>query len=131
MNESIKKENLIEALDRIENKESELLAWGDIEVYSSKAEIESCIKDAGVSEFYVDEYFNALLSRCFILPIGSNLYRSRMAETVRLQVLSRQWFGSQTVEDAKPLISDFRFLKRARQYPKRDQDAQGLIAGWM
>ncbi|PKH01374.1 hypothetical protein CXF72_17020 [Psychromonas sp. MB-3u-54] len=130
MNNSVNNEQLIEALDRIENKESELLVWGDVEVFSSRVEIEASIKDAGVFEMYVDEYFKALLSRCFIFPVGENLYRSRMAETVRLQVLSRQWFGKQNVEDAKPLISDFRFIKRARQYPKRDQDSKRLIEGW-
>ena len=129
--DDIKKEKkLIEALDKIENNESELLAWGDVEVFSSRAEIESCIKETGVSDFYIAELFQALLKRCFIFHVGNQHYRSRMAETVRLQVLSRQWFGNQNVEDAKPLISDFRFIKRARQYPKRDQNAQSLIADW-
>lgn len=130
MSEFIEKEKLIEALDRIENKESELLAWGDIEIYSSKAEIEASLKESGVSDLYVGEYFKALKNRCYIFDVGAEQYRSRMAETVRLQLLSRQWFSKKNVEDAKPLISDFRFLKRARQYPKRDQHAQSLISKW-
>ncbi|WP_122046638.1 protein DpdJ [Vibrio atlanticus] len=127
---TIDKNKLIEALDQIEDKESELLAWGDVEVFSSRDEIESSLKSVGVAVYYVDDYFNALIQRCFVFPIGDDCYRTRMAETVRLQVLSRQWFAKQNVEDAKPLISDFRFLKRPRQYPKRDNDAQALIEGW-
>ncbi|ELR8729678.1 protein DpdJ [Vibrio vulnificus] len=126
----IDKTKLIEALDKIEDKESELLAWGDVEVFSSLKEIESSIKEVGIADHYINDYFAALVERCFIFPIGNDCYRSRMAETVRLQVLSRQWFAKQNIEDAKPLISDFRFLKRPRQYPKRDNDAQGLIEQW-
>lgn len=114
---TIDKDKLIEALDKIEDKESELLAWGDVEVFSTRAEIESSLKDVGVSDYYVNDYFDALVERRFIFPIDNDGYRTRMAETVRLQVLSRQWFSKQEIEDAKPLISDFRFLKRPRQYP--------------
>lgn len=121
---------LIAALDNIEDKESELLVWGDVEVFSSRAEIESNLKGIGIADHCIDDYFAALVQRCFIFPVGNDCYRTRMAETVRLQVLSRQWFAKQNVEDAKPLISDFRFLKRPRQYPKRDNDAQALIEGW-
>ncbi|OBT13527.1 hypothetical protein A9264_14010 [Vibrio sp. UCD-FRSSP16_10] len=127
---TIDKDKLIEALDKIENKESELLAWGDVEVFSSRAEIESSLAEVGVSNYYTDDYFEALVKRCFIFSIGNDCYRTRMAETVRLQVLSRQWFSKQGVEDAKPLISDFRFLKRPRQYPKRDNPAQELVTKW-
>ncbi|MET2952835.1 protein DpdJ [Vibrio harveyi] len=127
---TIDKDKLIEALDKIEDKESELLAWGDVEVFSTRAEIESSLKDVGVSDYYVNDYFDALIERRFIFSIDNDGYRTRMAETVRLQVLSRQWFSKQEIEDAKPLISDFRFLKRPRQYPKRDNDAQTLITQW-
>ena len=127
---TIDKNKLIEALDKIEDKESELLAWGDVEVFSSRTEIESSLKDIGIADYYVEDYFRALEDCCYIFAIGNECYRTRMAETVRLQVLSRQWLSKQEIEDAKPLISDFRFLKRPRQYPKRDNDAQTLIAQW-
>lgn len=127
---TIDKDKLIAALDKIENKESELLAWGDVEVFSSRSEIEEAIQDAGVANYYVADYFEELKKRRFIFSVGNDCYRTRMAETVRLQVLSRQWFAKQNVEDAKPLISDFRFLKRPRQYPKRDNHAEDLVGNW-
>lgn len=130
MNGSLDTKILIDVLDKIENKESELLVWGDIDVSSSEDEIRESIRDSGVSDIYIDEYFDTLRSRCFIFEVGTGKYRTRMAETVRLQVLSRQWFGSQSAEDAKPLISDFRFIKRPRKYPKRDQHAEKLIECW-
>ncbi|MDN3652328.1 protein DpdJ [Thalassotalea ponticola] len=130
MSSFIKDEKLIEALDKIENKETELLTWGDINVFLSKSEIEFCIKQTEVPELYITEYFHELLKRCLIFQVGHDIYRSRMAETVRLQVLSRQWVGKQTVEEARPLISDFRFIKKTRQYPKRNHCAEKLIEHW-
>ncbi|MDO6777381.1 protein DpdJ [Shewanella sp. 3_MG-2023] len=121
---------LIEALDRIENKESELLAWGDVDVSSTESEVRESIRECGINDIFIDEYFDALKSRRFIFEVDSGKYRSRMAETVRLQVLSRQWFRNKGPEDTKPLISDFRFLKRARKYPKRDHRAKTLIDKW-
>lgn len=123
-------QKLIEVLDRIENKESELLSWGDIDISSTESEVRESIRESGVNDIFIDEYFDALKSRCFIFEVDSGKYRSRMAETVRLQVLSRQWFRNKDAEDTKPLISDFRFLKRARQYPKRNQHAKTLIDNW-
>lgn len=123
-------QKLIEALDRIENKETELLAWGDIDVSSSEAEIRDSIRESGVNDILVYEYFDALKKRCFIFEVEPGKFRSRMAETVRLQVLSRQWFRNKGPEDTKPLISDFRFLKRARKYPKREHNAKTLIDNW-
>ena len=98
---TIDKNKLIEALDQIEDKESELLVWGDVEVSSSRDEIESSLKSVGVAAYYLDDYFDALIQRCFVFPIGNDCYRPRMAETVRLQVLSRQWFAKQNIEDAQ------------------------------
>lgn len=129
---------LLACLDAIEEKETELLAQGDTEVSLTHDELLAPIQ--GQKAHYdlplmgADGLLELLLQRCLLLEVessfGVTLYRSRMAETIRLHTMSRQWFNNQALDKTKTLVSDFRFVRRPRRYPKRDYEADGLIQQW-
>ncbi|WP_261887038.1 protein DpdJ [Vibrio pomeroyi] len=129
---------LLACLDAIEEKETELLAQGDTEVSLTHDELLALIQ--GQKAHYdlplmgADGLLELLLQRCLLLEVessfGVTLYRSRMAETIRLHTMSRQWFNNQALDKTKTLVSDFRFVRRPRRYPKRDYEADGLIQQW-
>jgi ATP-dependent Lhr-like helicase len=125
---------LLLCLDAIEEQESKLLAWGDTDVSLSFSEILSIIQKIVGMSLTNEDVVDLLVSRCLIFKIafedGQSLYRSRMAETIRLHVLSRQWFHGKNLEQAKTLVSDFRFVRRARRYPKRTEKADMLLETW-
>ena len=117
-------------LDRIEEREARLLAWGIVDGAFSQTEIfgiidplieealERCMEDFLSADDVLDE----LLERKWITEVplgdGSTGYRSRMAETVRLLQRLRQLFpkhaGASGWQRAPGLVADFRFLRRRR-----------------
>ena len=131
-------------LDRIEEREAKLLAWGIVDGFFSQSEIFGIIDPIidqalceGMEEFLaVDEVLSELLSRKWIteVPIsgGSIGYRSRMAETVRLLQKLRQLFpkhaGSSGWQRAPSLVADFRFIRRRRRYPARNIPSEQALA---
>ncbi|MCG9751349.1 DEAD/DEAH box helicase [Vibrio brasiliensis] len=129
---------LLVCLDAIEEKETELLASGDTEVSLQHKELLAVIQ-AQKSVYNLpltsaESLLELLLQRCLVLEVASSfgvkLYRSRMLETIRLHTMSRQWFHKQSLEKTKTLVSDFRFVRRARRYPKRAYEADALIQNW-
>ncbi|MBX9602406.1 MAG: DEAD/DEAH box helicase [Bryobacteraceae bacterium] len=131
-------------LDRIEEREARLLAWGIVDGAFSQTEIRGIIDPlidqalaCGMEDFLTaDEVLGELLRRKWIteVPIGggANGYRSRMAETVRLLLRLRQLFpkhaGASGWQRAPSLVADFRFLRRRRRYPARDIPAEQALA---
>lgn len=128
---------LSKVLDTIEEQESRLLVWGIVDGAFKKDELDDLIiplldleQINGLTDFFSpDEVINELLERRWILDVElidqSVGYRSRMAETVRLLQRLRQLFPkhirqSNGWQEAPTLVADFRFLRRPRQYPKRD-----------
>jgi len=123
-------------LDRIEEREAKLLAWGIVDGSFSQSEIFGIIDplidqalSVGIEEFLkADAVLSALLIRQQITEVptsdGSIGYRSRMAETVRLLQKLRQLFpkhaGISGWQRAPSLVADFRFIRRRRRYPARD-----------
>lgn len=124
-------------LDEVETRESRLLVWGVVDVYLSREELfdlvdvllEDALETGFEDEGYlqVDGVIDALLDRGVLFLVGGareKRYRSRMAETVRLLFYLRQLFpnhqGRDAWQHARTLVSDFRFLRRPRKYPRRD-----------
>ena len=124
-------------LDDIEIKEARLLVWGVVDVYLGREELFNLIdvlledaleigfEDAGFIN--VVDVINALEELGLLFQVnsaGDKRYRSRMAETVRLLFYLRQLFpahqGRDAWQNARTLVSDFRFLRRQRKYPDRD-----------
>lgn len=130
-------------LDRIEEREARLLAWGIVDGAFSQTEIfgiiDPLIEEA--LERRMEDFLNAndvleeLLRRKWITEVplgdGSTGYRSRMAETVRLLQRLRQLFpkhaGVSGWQRAPGLVADFRFLRRRRRYPARDIPAERAL----
>lgn len=141
-----KKEEIFveDVLTYIEENENKLLVWGVTNTFFSKQElfdkIESLleIKDPnGNLDFHdADSVIDIMLERGLLIKFteGSSsdlLYRSRMAEGVRLFSTLRQLFpkhdNSDLWKDAATLVSDFRFLRRKRRYPKRNVSTDDVI----
>jgi hypothetical protein len=122
-------------LDAIEEQEAHLLVWGVVDGCLNREELLDLIDpilDAALSEEFF-EYFaatdviEALTTKGLIFETSDGRYqgfRSRMAETVRLLFYLRQLFpkhgGRDGWQNARTLVSDFRFLRRRRKYPRRN-----------
>lgn len=130
-------EFLESVLDRIEEQEARLLVWGITDASISKAElvdainplIEVALEQQFEGFIEVDEVIRALVERGLLFRVSANFgvdegYRSRMSETVRLLFYLRQLFpkhvGRDGWQQGRTLVSDFRFSRRRRKYPKRD-----------
>jgi hypothetical protein len=130
---------LLSILDLIEECESKLLVWGLVDGYIAESELNDLISnqidsalEKGFDEFYDSTpVIKELLDEKLIVEAQSNseskVYRSRMAETVRLLQRLRQVFPKHAKRSngwlsAPSLVADFRFQRRQRKYPKRDID---------
>ncbi|WP_348697902.1 protein DpdJ [Duganella fentianensis] len=134
---------LLRVLDQIEQGEARLLTWGIVDGVLAQSEINALIEpildeaiDNGFDAF-LDPYevIEVMLRRCWVAQVeredGSIAYRSRMAETVRLLQRLRQLFpkhaGPSAWQQAPTLVADFRFLRRRREYPRRDLAAHQAL----
>lgn len=131
---------LLKVLDQIEQGEARLLTWGIVDGALEQHEVGALIEplldealDNGVDAFLdPKDVIEVMLKRCWLAQVeredGSIAYRSRMAETVRLLQRLRQLFpkhaGPSAWQQAPTLVADFRFLRRRREYPRRDLAAQ-------
>lgn len=126
-------EILVSCLDKLEQEESKLLAWGDTGGFFTEEELRSIFR-----ELYPNiEPFEILLemenyTMLYRVPNSSyqQVYRTRMGEAVYLYRNLRQWFENQSIEETKRLVSDFRFVRRPRSYPKRDISPKDLLDDW-
>lgn len=128
---------LSQVLDQIEQRETRLLTWGIVDGFFSHDELSQLINDAidlALEEGNIDDFLSAsevlsaLIERKWLTTVelseGGTGYRSRMAETVRLLQRLRQLFpkhaGTTGWQQAPTLVADYRFLRRRREYPKRE-----------
>ena len=130
-------EQLAEVLGRLERKEARLLTWGLVEAGFSEGElldqIQAISDDVGLSAS-APELMSGLVDRGLVIrlqyPTGP-IYRTRMAEAVRLISHLRQLFPrhfqGQGWRWAPSLVSDFRLLLQPRQFPKRDLPIETLL----
>ena len=132
----MKVERLALVVNALEEQESKLLSWGDTGGVFSKSEIQ-IICNRILPEEDSDDVLDALVDDYAMVYGISNAtgkiigYRSRMAHAVHLYRNLRQWMHGQSLNNSRTLISDFRFLRRTRRYPKRDQEISKLIRSWL
>lgn len=120
-------------LDALEEKEAALLGWGDCDGFFSEQEVLSILEqvlpghDSEMVRIELLEH--AMLFEVPYQP-GVRVYRTRMAEGVHLYRNLRQWFRNQPIEQSRTLVSDYRFIRRPRSYPKRELDPNNLLKQW-
>lgn len=129
MSES-KRALLLDILDVLENREASLLAWGLVDGGFSRDvlldEIDE-ILDARRKPERAEDVLTELVDRGLVVELHyptAPLFRSRMAETVRLLARSRQLFErdlrGEGWRTAPALVADYRIQIRPRRFPVRD-----------
>ncbi|MGC4957779.1 protein DpdJ [Actinomadura citrea] len=117
------------ALDALEEHDARSLAWGLTD--------ESWTRDS-IVEFLEEHWHGPDPQACIDKLVAENLlvqlprewpvrYRTRMSESVRLFTKLRQLFPGQPWQSGSHLVSDFRFLRRSRAFPKRDLGAGEVL----
>ncbi len=121
-------------LDILEKKETELLGWGLVDGGFSEDEIFEMAKDFleynPSIDLTDDELVNKMIEEKQIFDLninGRTIYRTRMAEAVRLFARLRQLFSDRAWEISPTLVTDFRFALRPRTYPRRHIKSNQLI----
>ena len=134
-------EQIIRAtLDELEEQESVLLTWGNTQGFFSQTELKNIITQVlqnyphaatGLNSFSVAK---EMMDRGLLLrhqQNGASVFRTRMAESVRLYSQLRQMFPKHGRGDnwrtAPTLVSDYRFLRRQRRYPLRNLQAAEVL----
>jgi hypothetical protein len=120
-------------LDALEEQEASLLSWGDSDGFFSEEEVLSILGQI-LPEHDPENVKIELLEQAMLFEVphqpGVRAYRTRMGEGVRLYRSLRQWFPWQTLEQSRTLVSDYRFVRRPRTYPKRELVPLTLLDQW-
>jgi superfamily II DNA or RNA helicase len=114
-----------EFLSVLESHEARLLSWGVVDGAFSQEEVDE-LAEAFLAtrpgmhdpEALVDTMVEEQLL-CELNVHGRRIYRTRMAETVRLLARLRQQFPNRDWRVAPTLVADYRFAMRPRRYPAR------------
>ncbi|AFY67277.1 protein DpdJ [Geitlerinema sp. PCC 7407] len=117
---------VLEFLNQLESREVKLLAWGVVDGGFSKGEVEKLAEEA-IQNLDVDvdpwDLLDEMQERKLLFDFnwrGRRLYRTRMAESVRLFARLRQLFPNRDWQTSPTLVADYRFSLRQRVYPKRE-----------
>ncbi len=123
-------------LDRLESLEDPLLCWGVVDGGFSTDELRKVIDreltSSRVWDVGADDVIEAMTSRALLVhdaSVSPPRWRTRNGETVRLLARLRQTFPGQTWQSGTNLVSDFRYTRRPRFYPKRDQAWDSALIG--
>ena len=118
---------LSDVLNELEARELPLLSWGITSGSFSEDELLDLLETVKPSAD-PEELLEQLLHAGLLVERGlaGDRFRSRMSETVRLASHLRQWFHGRDWQTAPSLVSDLRFLSRARVVPDRDTSADAL-----
>lgn len=115
-------------LDRLEALEDPLLCWGVVDGGFSedelREEIERQLADSHEWDLSADDVVAEMKSRALLVydpNAAPARWRTRNGEAIRLLARLRQIFLDKSWQDGTNLISDFRYARRPRFYPKRDQ----------
>ena len=129
-------ELLTHILDRLEELEDPLLCWGVVDGGFStdevRAEIETQLTARHVWDVSPDDVIETLAARSLLThdtSVTPGRWRTRNGETIRLLARLRQVFLNQTWQDGTALVSDYRYARRPRIYPKRDQPWETALDG--
>ena len=120
----------LSALDILEEFDARNIAWGLLDESRTRDELVDALEgrwSGGDPSTCID----MLVADGLVVQVPRtwpNRYRTRMGESVRLFVHLRQLFPGKTWESGSPLVSDFRFLRRARRFPRRFMDAAQVDA---
>lgn len=121
-------ERLLGVLSELEVSELPLLSWGVTNGSFAEDELLNLLEklDPSVDP---DDLLEELEDAGLVFGHGmvQSRYRTRMAETVRLAGSLRQWFHGRDWRSAPSLVSDMRFLSRARSVPRREIDADSAV----
>ncbi|MGY2129382.1 protein DpdJ [Blastococcus sp. SYSU DS0617] len=135
----MKQSTISSALDALESLEDPLLCWGVVDGGLTDDELiqvlDRVILDAG--EFDTPDDLAEILQQQGLLVYDDSaspgLWRTRNGETLRLLARLRQIFLSRTPTAAwrhgAQLVADFRYARRPRAYPKRDQQWDTALTG--
>ncbi len=126
--------DLLRVLECLEAREAELLCWGDTGGHFTASEFESTIESELPTQD-PDEVEDELRRRVMIVPVrdarGIEVgVRTRLAEAVHLYRNLRQWLHGQSLDKARTLVSDYRFIRQSRVYPDRNRSVAELITEW-
>ena len=127
----------------IERREEKLLSWGFHNVQHSETEILQALQHDAPQELQTQWKtlqtqgitFKTLLRELrqshllYRLPDAQDMYRTRMAEGVRLLANLRQMFRQQDWELGPRLVSDIKIHLKDRIYPRRDLLASDIWNG--
>ncbi|MFD3536057.1 protein DpdJ [Streptomyces sp. NPDC058664] len=134
------------ALTALEDLELPLLSWGVTEGALAHDEVARALwklaaDDVEAAELGGEGLLDALVQRhlLFRLPGGTDRYRTRLAEGVRLTATLRQSFAPRGFqpgaalparwwEQGRRLVADYRLHVGERRYPKRNIPADAAIA---
>ncbi|WP_419912726.1 protein DpdJ [Candidatus Poriferisodalis sp.] len=122
-------ERLLALLGELEASELPLLSWGVTTGSLAEDELLNLLEkfDPSVDpEDLLDELERSGL--VFGQGMIRTQYRTRMAETVRLAASLRQWFHGRDWRNAPSLVSDLRFLSRARSVPRRELSVDSAVS---
>lgn len=131
-------QQLAEVLGRLERTEARLLTWGLVEAGFSEEELLDrilALSDELKLSGSPQEVLGSLVERGLLVRLqypSGPIYRTRMAETVRLLSHLRQLFprhfDGQGWRWAPSLVSDFRLLLQPRLFPRRDLTIETVLA---
>lgn len=115
-------------LDRLESLEDPLLCWGVVDGGFSTDELRNVISEELLArhewDLSADDVIEAMTARALLVHDSSaspGRWRTRNGETIRLMARLRQTFLGQAWQSGTELIADFRYARRPRFYPRRDQ----------
>ena len=124
-------------LNCLEDKEFKLLSWGLVDGGFGDEEFLDLLDDIAEQledDRTAEEIRESLKGKALITEVRystKRLWRTRMAETVRLLFRLRQLFpkhrDQQKWRSAPTLVSDYRFVAKKRRFPKRDVPAKKFI----
>ncbi|MBK6781950.1 MAG: DEAD/DEAH box helicase [Gemmatimonadetes bacterium] len=124
-------------LSELEQAEAALLTWGVVDgAFTHDEVVERArifLEQRQDGEMRPTELIQHLQDRklLFDLPGGaSRLWRTRMAEGIRLIARLRQMFRFEEWRSGPTLVSDYRFALRPRSYPKRDVTFSAAMQAW-
>lgn len=127
-----------EILDVLEAHEDPLLSWGVVDGGFTDDELHTHVDDVLMERGELDtaqEAIEALEDKGLIIrddAVSPSRWRTRNGETLRLLARLRQIFPSNDPtawRQGAALVSDFRYARRARAYPRRDQSRHAVIDG--
>jgi hypothetical protein len=129
-------DDALTVLGAVESAEAGLLAWGLVDGGFEEDELIAVIQaeaDRNDISSGADDLLDELLERRLVVrvPDEPSLYRTRMAETVRLLARLRQLFTKHhgtAWRSAPRLVADFRFALQPRRYPTREIATDDALA---